>query len=125
MVVNGLIGKEFEINQKHALGLNFKVTYSGGEWVTPINLEASRAENRQVDDYCQAWSEHLPGFVYTDLTVTLRRNHRRYTGTWAVQIKNMLNHRPAVGYRYDTYSRQIEEILPMGIVPSIGYKIEF
>ncbi|MDD2964308.1 MAG: TonB-dependent receptor [Bacteroidales bacterium] len=125
VVVNGLIGKEFEINQKHALGLNFKVTYSGGEWVTPINLEASRAENRQVDDYSQAWSEQLPGFVYTDLTVTLRRNHRRYTGTWAVQIKNMLNHRPAVGYRYDTYSRQIEEILPMGIVPSIGYKIEF
>lgn len=124
-VLNGLVGKEFEINQKHALGVNFKVTWSGGEWVIPIDREASQLQNRQVDNYELAWSKQLPSFLYTDLTLTLKRNHPRFTGTWAVQIKNMLNHRPVVGYRYDTYSRQIEEILPMGIVPSIGYKIEF
>ncbi|PKP15916.1 MAG: hypothetical protein CVU06_15660, partial [Bacteroidetes bacterium HGW-Bacteroidetes-22] len=92
---------------------------------TPIDLAASQAANRQVDDLNHAWSEQLPSFLYTDLTITLKRNHRRFTGSWAVQIKNMLNHRPVVGYRFDSYSRQIAEILPMGIVPSIGYKIEF
>ncbi|HBZ66420.1 MAG TPA: TonB-dependent receptor [Bacteroidales bacterium] len=124
-IINGLVGKEFVINQKHSLGVNFKVTWSGGEWYTPIDLAASQAANRQVDDLNHAWSEQLPSFLYTDLTITLKRNHRRFTGSWAVQIKNMLNHRPVVGYRFDSYSRQIAEIIPMGIVPSIGYKIEF
>ncbi len=124
-VMNGLVGKEFAINEKHAIGVNFKVTWSGGEWYTPIDLAASRIANRQVDDLDHAWSEQLPSFLYTDLTITLKRNHKKFTGSWAVQIKNMLNHRPVVGYRYDSYSKQIEEILPMGIVPSIGYKIEF
>ncbi|PKP15268.1 MAG: TonB-dependent receptor, partial [Bacteroidetes bacterium HGW-Bacteroidetes-22] len=37
-IINGLVGKEFVINQKHSLGVNFKVTWSGGEWYTPIDL---------------------------------------------------------------------------------------
>ena len=61
--MNGLVGKEFAINEKHAIGVNFKVTWSGGEWYTPIDLAASRIANRQVDDLDHAWSEQSYNFV--------------------------------------------------------------
>ena len=124
-VLNALIGKEFAVRGKNLLGVNFKATLSGGEWFIPVDEAASVAANRSVYDYTQAYTRQLPSFVYTDITLTYRCNHEKYSGVWAIQVKNVLNHRPAVGYRYDTYSGTIEEILPMGMVPVISYKVEF
>lgn len=124
-VINGLFGKEFTVRQKHVLGINLKASWNGGECNTPILLEQSQLENRQIDDLAQAWSERMESFVYTDITITFKRNHRKYTGSWALQIKNVLNHRPAIGYRYNAATEMIESILPMGMVPALSYKIEF
>lgn len=125
VIVNALVGKEFTVKQKNLLGLNLKATYSGGEWYVPVNEVESRAQNRTVYDYPQAYQNQLPAFLYTDFTLTYRVNHQKYAGIWAIQIKNVLNHRPVIGYRYNGWSQQVEEILPMGMVPVISYKIEF
>jgi hypothetical protein len=124
-VINGLFGKEFMIRQKHVLGINLKASWNGGGCYTPILLEQSQRENRQIENLALSMSERLASFVYTDITVTFKRNHRKYTGTWALQIKNVLNHRPAIGYLYNAGTESIESILPMGMVPALSYKIEF
>lgn len=124
-VVNALVGKEFTVKHKNLLGFNLKATYSGGEWYVPVDVEGSKAQNRTVYDYTQAYQNQLPAFFYTDFTVSYRVNHQKYAGIWAIQIKNVLNHRPVVGYRYNGYDQQVEAILPMGMVPVISYKIEF
>jgi len=48
-----------------------------------------------------------------------------FSGIWAIQMKNILNQKPAVGYMYDDFNQTIEPVRSMGIIPFISYKVEF
>ncbi|MEI7724720.1 MAG: TonB-dependent receptor [Bacteroidota bacterium] len=124
-VVNVLGGKEWTIRQKNILGVNLKVSLTGGEYYVPIDLEASVQQHREVLNEKQAYVPRLPDFWYVDLTLTYRTNHRKFSGIWAVQIKNLLNQKPATGYVYNDYTHEAETVVSIGIIPLISYKVEF
>jgi len=124
-VINLLAGKEWTIRKKNILGANLKVSVTGGEYYVPIDLEASRLQHREVLDDANAYRERLPAFYYLDLTLTYRTNHKKFSGIWAIQIKNLLNQKPPTGYIYNDYNQSVEEIKSMGIIPMVSYKIEF
>lgn len=124
-VINILGGKEWTIRKKNILGVNLKATLTGGEYYVPINLEQSKIQHCEVLDESRAYQEKLPEFYYLDLTLTYRTNHKKYSGIWAIQIKNILNQQPATGYVYNDYNQSIEPVHGMGILPFISYKIEF
>lgn len=124
-VVNLLAGKEWTVRKKNLFGVNLKASATGGEYCMPIDLEQSQAEHREVYDEQRAWSEQLPDFIYLDLTVIYRTNHRKFSGTWAVQLKNLLNRKPTVGYVYNDLNGTVEPYTSMGIIPFISYKVEF
>jgi hypothetical protein len=124
-VVNMLAGKEWTIRKKNILGINLKAAFTGGEYYVPINLEQSIRQNREVPDESKAYEERLPDFFYLDLTLTYRTNYRKFSGTWALQVKNLLNQKPPTGYIYNNYSQSIEPVSSMGILPFLSYKIEF
>ncbi len=124
-VVNILGGKEWTIRKKNILGANLKISFTGGEFYVPIDLEESKLQHREVLDDAQAYVPRLPDFCYVDLTLTYRTNHNKYSGIWAVQIKNLLNQKPATGYIYNDFSQTAEKIVSIGILPLISYKVEF
>jgi hypothetical protein len=124
-VTNCLGGKEWTIRKKNILGVNLKLSYAGGEYYVPINLEQSIQQHREVLDESQAYVPQLPDFFYVDLTLTYRTNHKKFSGVWAVQIRNLLNQKPATGYIYNDFTQSIEEIVSIGILPLISYKVEF
>jgi hypothetical protein len=124
-VVNVLGGKEWTIRKKNILGINMKISYTGGEYYVPINLEESQKQHREVLDDAAAYIPRLPGFCYVDFTLTYRINHKKFSGIWAVQIKNLLNQKPATGYIYNDFTRSAEKIVSLGILPLISYKVEF
>ena len=124
-VVNILGGKEWTIRKKNILGVNLKATLTGGEYYVPIDLDESILQHRQVPDEANAYQPRLPDFYYLDLTITYRTNHKKFSGIWAIQIKNLLNQRPDIGYVYNDYNQSIEPVKSMGILPFISYKIEF
>jgi outer membrane receptor protein involved in Fe transport len=124
-VVNVLGGKEWTIRKKNILGVNLKASYTGGEYYVPIDLEQSIIEHREVYDDAAAYTVQLPSFLYVDLTLTYRINHKKFTGIWAIQIKNLLNQNPVVGYVYNDFNQTIEPMKSMGLIPFISYKIEF
>ena len=124
-VVNVLGGKEWTVRKKNILGVNLKATLTGGEYYVPIDLEQSKIEHIMVLDESKAFEPRLPDFYYLDLTVTYRTNHRKFSGIWAVQIKNLLNQEPAIGYVYNDFNQSVETVTGMGIIPFISYKIEF
>jgi hypothetical protein len=124
-VINLLGGKEWTIRQKNILGINLKGTFTGGEYYVPINLRESIAQHREVLDEANAYVPRLPSFFYLDLTLTYRLNYRKVSGILALQIKNLLNNQPDVGYSYDDFNQTIEPQKPIGILPLISYKIEF
>jgi len=124
-VMNILGGKEFMIRKKNVLGINMKATATGGQYYVPIDLDASILEGREVPDEEAAFTVKYPDFYYLDLTVTYRTNHKKYSGIWAIQVKNLLNQQPVTGYQYNMFTQQVEEVKGMGILPIISYKIEF
>lgn len=124
-VVNLLGGKEWTIRKKNLFGVNLKAVVTGGEYYVPVNLEQSIALHREVPDEEHAYEIRLPAFFYIDLTLTYRTNHRKFSGIWAIQIRNLLNQRPVVGYHYNDFNQTIETERSLGIIPLISYKIEF
>ncbi len=124
-VINLLGGKEWTIRKKNFLGLNLKASYTGGEYYVPIDLEKSVAQHSEVMDETNAYTLRLPDFFYLDLTLTFRTNHKKYSGVWAVQVRNLLDQHPNVGYVYNDFNRTTEPEKSLGIVPLISYKVEF
>jgi len=124
-VINTLGGKEWTVRRKNIFGVNLKLSVTGGEHYVPIDLDQSIAQHHEVLDEDQAYVPKLPDFFYVDLTLTYRTNHRKFSGIWAVQIRNLLNQQPATGYVYNDYTQSIEKIVSIGILPLISYKVEF
>jgi hypothetical protein len=124
-VINLLGGKEWTVKKKNILGLNLKASFTGGEYYVPIDLPESIAQHTEILDETDAYKPKLPPFFYLDLTVTFRTNHKRYSGIWALQIRNLLNQHPNVGYVYDDFKKAIEPQSSLGIIPLISYKVEF
>jgi hypothetical protein len=124
-VVNLIGGKEWTIRKKNILGVNLKLNLTGGEYYVPIDLAASILQHREVLNESEAFGSRLPDFYYVDITITYRTNHRKFSGIWAIQIKNLLDQKPATGYVYNDFNKTVEPVRSMGIIPFISYKIEF
>ena len=124
-VFNLLVGKEWTIRKKNILGFNLKGSFTGGEYYVPIDLDKSIAQHMEVLDARNAYVPRLPSFFYLDLTLTYRLNYKKVSGILTLQIKNLLNHQPDIGYSYDDHNRTIEPQKSFGILPLISYKIEF
>ncbi|MCX6266446.1 MAG: TonB-dependent receptor [Bacteroidetes bacterium] len=124
-VINLVGGKEWTIRRKNLLGVNLKASLTGGEFYVPIDLKASQQQHSEVLNDQEAYSQRLPSFCYLDISLTYRTNHRKYSGVWTIQVKNLLNQRPANGYVYNDYNQSVEPVKSMGLLPFLSYKIEF
>ena len=124
-VINLLGGKEWTFREKNIFGVNLKTSFTGGEHYVPIDLSQSVAQHREVLDESAAYSPELPAVFYIDLTVTYRINHKKFAGIWALQIRNLLNQHPDVGYIYNDFNKKIEAQKSLGILPVMSYKVEF
>lgn len=125
-VVNGLFGKEFFFQENNkVLGLNSRFTYVGGERYSPLLIEESREEKREIFDETRAFEEQLPSTFTVDFTVTYRNNHRNYSGVWALQVKNLLGANMYHGRYYNLRDDEFQMDKEVVIVPSLSYKVEF
>ncbi|MEL6671820.1 MAG: TonB-dependent receptor [Bacteroidota bacterium] len=126
---NVLGGKEFKIGKKKGLnkrlGLNGTLTAIGGERYTPIDLIASREARETIRDESQPYTgQEKPLFIF-DFTLTIQNNKEKYTGIWAIQLKNMFSNRVPEYREYDALLDQ--EVFQAGasILPVLSYKVEF
>ena len=124
-VINLLGGKEWTFREKNIFGVNLKVSITGGEHYVPIDLEQSIAQHREVLVTSEAYSAKLPSVFFLDLTLTYRVNHKKFSGIWAIQVRNLLNQHPDIGYLYNDFNQTIEPQKSLGILPVMSYKIEF
>ncbi|MBL3657520.1 TonB-dependent receptor [Fulvivirga sediminis] len=126
-LLNILGGKEILVgrSKNNVLGINGRLTFSGGLRQALIDKQQSVNDKEVVFDYSHAYEERDPGFYNIDLTVTYRMNRAKYAGIIAVQLKNAFNIQQFTEYVYNFRSQQIEKDYGLGILPFISYKIEF
>lgn len=124
-VLNILLGKEFFIKKNRMLGVNARLNYVGGERYSPVLMAESLQEREVVFDESKAFEAKESPMYYLDFTITYRRNKKRYSGVWALQIKNVLGSPNYEGFEYNLKTHTIEKDETVVIVPVLSYKIEF
>ena len=122
--LNGLFGKEFRLGEDNLLGINARGVITGGARQSPVDVSTSLSREEVFYDEIQAFSVQDPTLFILDLSLTYRRNHARYSGVWALQIKNVLGAKEI--YRdYNFSTRTVERVEEGFPLPVLSYKIEF
>jgi hypothetical protein len=125
---NILAGKEFSLgNPKkgRALSVNTKVALIGGHRYTPINLERSIEENREIRFEDRPYSVKGSDIFKTDFSVSLITNKKNTTMELKLEVQNITNNKGLVTQYYNTRKMEIENSYQFSMFPVISYRIDF
>lgn len=122
---NALVGKEFFLSRNRVFGFNVRLNYIGGERYSPTLVQQSLAEKRIYTDENRAFENQFPDTYNLDFSLTFRTNHKHYSGTWALQIKNALGSPQYWGDYYDYKTKGIKSGKISIVIPVVSYKIDF
>ncbi|MCD4665273.1 MAG: TonB-dependent receptor, partial [Bacteroidales bacterium] len=126
--VNILAGKEFGFGRnkkKNILGINTRVSITGGQRTAPVDMETSLAMKEVQYDWYKAFQDQNRADIFVDLTLPLRRNKAKYSSSWAIQVKNILGSKSNFNWDYNLRTNSVVQEGYVIIVPNISYKIEF
>jgi hypothetical protein len=124
-VVNVLFGKEFPLNSKSALNIDFKMTYAGGKRYTPVDLEASKAAGTTKYDESKAFSLQFDPFFKADIKFGYRLNWRKVSQEWVFYIENFTNHNNVLMQTYSKSKNEVTNTNQLGFYPMMQYRIHF
>jgi hypothetical protein len=126
-ILNVVGGKEFPIGHKRnsSINLNVRGTYAGGQWYTPIDVDASREHGYTVYNDEFAFTERRHDYMRFDLKVAYRRNKKKTTRVWEIDIQNVSNTLNVTGDYWDRGKQEVVTYTQMGILPVLNYRIEF
>jgi hypothetical protein len=120
--------KEFNVGKlkSSVFFLSTTLTFAGGEWYTPIDLDASRLNQLNVNT--NEWhSKRTPYYLRWDLKMGMRINskRRKITHYWYLDLMNLSNHRNILRYQYVRERNDIIPIYQLGILPDLLYRVQF
>lgn len=124
-VFNVLIGKEFTLSNHSAFLIDFKLTYAGGRYYTPIDLEASEAAGETKYDESLAYSQRFDPYLKADIKFGYRINGKKVSQEWQFYVENFTNHKNALLLSYSPSKNEISQINQLGVFPMVQYRINF
>ncbi len=127
-LVNFVGGKEFtkiKKGQQRTWGLNLRVSYLGGFWETPIDVEESARLGTTVFDYSQSYTSKQPPVLKVDSRIYFRKNRKAASSTFALDLQNMTNSQNLAFRYYDVFQAAILDKNQLGLIPNLSWRIEF
>jgi hypothetical protein len=126
-ILNFTGGKEFKVGKmgNNVIALNSRVIWSGGNRVTPIDLEKSNEKGKAVYLWDQRFSQRLDDYIRLDLGLSYRKNKLKYSSVVALNIQNVTGRENAYSIYYHKESGDIRTATQMGMFPNLSYRIEF
>lgn len=127
---NILVGKEFNIGRSktNTLGISLRGIMAGGRRYTPIDIEKSREKGYTIRDENRPYSAQYPNFSRYDLKISFRRNKKKTTRVWEIDIQNLTNKLNVAGDYFSPFKGEdgeIETWTQLGFIPVFNYRIEF
>jgi len=125
---NFLFGREFNIGKNgrnNILGISTKFAYAGNKRYTPINLRASQQFNTEVRPLVNAYKSKYDDHSRFDLQISFRRNTKRTTSEWRLDVQNLFNKENVLYDFYSVQGRAIGVETSVGIIPILSYRLEF
>ncbi|MFN8206873.1 MAG: TonB-dependent receptor [Bacteroidales bacterium] len=124
-VLNALAGKEFQLGKGKVLFTDTKISWGGGKWYTPIDLEKSREHGYTVTQDENAYSNQFPDYFKWDIKIGLRTNGKRIAQEWQIYVENVTNHQNVLMQSYSRSKDAITTIYQLGVFPMVLYRLNF
>ncbi len=121
-------GKEFVKQKKgkqRTLGLNLRISYIGGFWETPIDLERSALAGYTVFEEAAAYSVKMPDIFKVDARLYWRKDKGRSSSTWALDLQNATNQQNLAFRYYDALQGAIVDKNQLGLIPNLSWRKNF
>jgi hypothetical protein len=124
-VINCLVGKEFNIGTRSALTIDFKTSFAGGRYYTPIDLESSQVagETRYKEE--EAYSAQFDPFFKADIKLGYRLNGKKVSQEWQFYVENFTDHKNILLQSYSKSKNEITSTYQLGAFPMVLYRIHF
>jgi hypothetical protein len=117
-VLNVLGGKEIAIGKKgNVLAFNVKSSWVGGRFLTPIDLTATQAAGYAIFDETKAYSERQSDYFRFDVKLAFRREMKKSTMEWAIDLQNVTNHQNVFRNSYNPRTGELVTEYQQGFFP--------
>lgn len=126
-VVNGLIGKEWELGKEKnkALSVNLKMTYQGGDPYTAADEAASIASQTIITDDSNPFGSRVNDAFITHFTVNYRINKPNRTVHWGLNVLNATMYKEFYSQEYNLQTGEIDNDLEAIMIPNLSYRVDF
>ncbi len=124
-VINALAGYELRVGKKNTFSINLKGTFAGGRRYIPIDETASLAQQKTVRIDSEAYTEQLPAYFRADVTLGFKREGKRITQQFILQINNVTNNKNVFQRRYSVATGTISDQLQQSFMVIPQYRIMF
>ncbi len=123
---NLLAGKEFTIGKKgHIVYVNIKLTTIGGKYITPVDFDASKLKGEAVYKKDNAFSEKQDAYFRTDLKIGYRKDYKKSSMEFSVDLQNVTNHQNIFSQGYNKAKNTISTEYQQGFFPVPTFRYTF
>lgn len=126
-VGNVLAGKEWKLGPEgkdRVLMAGFRYSVQGGQYFTPINLQASIEAGTQKEGTA-VWSEKGSPIHKVDVVASYRVGRPKVSHEFKLDVQNVLNAATPVYYYYDSRTDSIKDVPQLGMLPVMQYTLRF
>lgn len=120
-------GKDFRVgkNGKNIIGINIRFFYAGGRRITPVDLEASIAEGREVKDESRILEGRVADYYRLDARLRFKHNLKKVAWEVSLDVQNVTNHLNEIDQEYNAAKQTIEADYQQGLIPILKFRVEF
>lgn len=124
-VMNALGGKEFSINRKTIVGIDTKLTLTGGQRYTPFDIAGSQTLGYIIYKEKEAYSAQNQQYFRWDVKFSYIRNLKKITQKFYVDLQNITSRQNIYIRTLNPKTGAVSQINQMGFFPNINYQITF
>ena len=126
--LNGLVAKEFTLNQNNTLNLGGNITYAGGRWYGPADEELSNQNSEIIYASETLNTLQFDPYFRVDFKINYIWNKPKVTHEFAIDLVNVFNVENILSLAWapDHPSGNPIQIKPqLGFLPIFYYKLDF
>ncbi len=126
IVTNFLVGKEWTVGKaNNSFAIDARIVYAGNKRFIPIDLESSVATGQEILIYDEAYDERLPHYFRADLKFTYRKQGKKVSQEWALDIQNITDRNNVLYQSYSNVAQNVSYTTQLGIWPMFTYRLLF
>ena len=123
-VANVLGGKEWNVGKDRTIMAGMRYSLVGGQYRTPIDLEASVAAGREIGKG-EVWSQKGDAIHKLDVVLSYRLGRKNVSHEFKVDVQNVMNARTAVYRYFDQRTGTIKDVPQLTLLPVLQYTLRF